>query len=47
MSKITPLRAIRKNCLECSNNQAKEIRECVIKTCPLYDFRMGKKVDNK
>lgn len=40
--KITsPIKAIRAYCLDCSNNQPKEIRECPIVKCPLYDFRMG------
>lgn len=38
---ITPIQAIRKKCLECSNGQYNEIRNCLIKTCPLYSFRVG------
>lgn len=40
--KITPLRAIRARCLECSGGSTAEVRECVIPSCPLYPFRMGK-----
>lgn len=40
---LTPLQAIRKKCLECSNGQKNEIKECLIKTCPLYDFRISER----
>ena len=39
---LTPLKSIRRHCLECSNGQSKLVRECVITDCPLYDFRFGK-----
>ena len=39
---LTPIKAIRAKCLECSAGQPKEVRECVIQDCPLYPFRMGK-----
>jgi hypothetical protein len=39
---LTPIQAIRKNCLECSGQSVKEVRDCVIKTCTLFDFRLGK-----
>ena len=41
MKKLTPMRAIRAKCLECSNYQQKEVRECNIKKCALYSYRMG------
>lgn len=37
----TPLKAIRAKCLDCSNGQIVEVRECVIPSCPLYPYRMG------
>ncbi len=37
----TPLQAIRRKCFECSNNQYWEIRGCLVKSCPLYEFRNG------
>lgn len=40
--KLTPIQAIRKKCLECSNGQYAEIKDCLIETCPLYQFRTGK-----
>jgi hypothetical protein len=43
MAKRTPIKAIRAKCLECSNDQVKEVRECTIEKCPLYEYRMGKR----
>jgi len=37
----TPLKAIRKKCLDCSYGQVKEIRACPVKRCALYPYRMG------
>ena len=37
----TPLKAIRAKCLDCSNGQIVEVRECVIPNCPLWPYRMG------
>ena len=41
MAKLTPMKAIRQKCLECSCGQVKEVRLCPIKTCALYEYRMG------
>jgi len=41
-TKSAVLKAIRAKCLDCSNQQNDEVRECVIKDCPLYHYRMGK-----
>jgi len=41
MKKVTPLKAIRAKCLECSAGQPKEVRECVILNCPLFSYRFG------
>lgn len=41
MAKLTPMRAIRAKCLECSNGQVKEVRLCPIKRCALYEYRLG------
>lgn len=41
MAKLTPMRAIRLKCLECSNNQFSEVRECTVKKCPLHCYRSG------
>jgi hypothetical protein len=40
--KLTPLRAIKKHCLECSGYEKKQVRECAIKDCVLYEYRQGK-----
>lgn len=39
--KLTPLKAIRKKCLECSNGQIIEVRLCPVKDCAIYAYRMG------
>ena len=40
--KISPIKAIRLKCLECSNGSANEVKLCHIERCPLYKFRFGK-----
>lgn len=44
---LTPIKAIRKNCLECSNFQPSEVKECIITDCPLYPYRLGKNPNRK
>lgn len=39
--KMTPLRAIREKCRECSGGSAAEVRDCPITGCPLYRYRDG------
>lgn len=39
----TPMKAIRAKCLECCCGSAYEVKLCEITSCPLYDFRLGKK----
>lgn len=41
MAKLTPIKAIRAKCLDCSNGQFKEVRLCPVKNCPLYAYRNG------
>lgn len=43
MTKLTPMKAIRKKCLDCCAGQIVEVRECMIKNCPLWRYRMGKR----
>lgn len=38
----TPLKAIRAKCLWCSDDQPKEVRECPITSCPLFEYRFGR-----
>jgi hypothetical protein len=45
--KLTPLKAIRAKCLDCSGMSAKEVRECEFTECPLYPFRFGKNPSRK
>lgn len=40
---LTPIKAIRANCLMCSGDQPKEVRLCSITYCPLYPYRMGRR----
>jgi hypothetical protein len=35
------LKAIRAKCLDCSGGMQSEVRECVVRDCALYPFRMG------
>ena len=37
----TPIRAIRKKCLQCTLSQPKEIRLCTVIDCACYAYRMG------
>lgn len=39
---ISPLKAIRAKCLECSSDSPGEVKECNITDCELHSFRMGK-----
>ena len=41
----TPIRAIRKKCLDCSYFQPKEVKECKVIDCPIYPYRMGRRPD--
>ena len=40
---LTPLKAIRLNCLECVCWSAKEVKLCPIETCCFYPYRLGKR----
>lgn len=46
MAKLTPIKAIRAKCKDCTCNQNVEIRECPITDCPLYEYRMGHRPKN-
>lgn len=39
----TPLKAIRKKCLDCCCNQYKEVKLCHLKDCSLWPYRFGKR----
>lgn len=42
-----PLAAIHAFCLECSGGSYREIWDCKIPACPLYDFRQRKPAPRK
>ena len=44
---LTPLKAIKKHCLECSGYEKKQVRECEIKDCVLYLYRQGTNPNRK
>ena len=39
---LTPVKAIRAKCLDCSCGSANEVKLCPITTCALYPYRFGK-----
>jgi len=39
----TPIKAIRKKCLDCCCGSRKEIRECPVVECALYPYRFGRR----
>lgn len=38
---LTPLKAIRKKCINCQGHEVKEVRFCIHEDCPLHSLRMG------
>lgn len=44
MKRLSPMKSIRKYCLDCCVGSSKEVRFCVIPACPLFPFRFGKRV---
>lgn len=38
----SPLKAIKKFCLECSGDSPSEVKCCPVFRCPLYQYRFGK-----
>lgn len=47
MKSLTPLKAIRKNCLDCSGGSSNEVKICKIEDCSLHRFRFGKNPNRK
>jgi hypothetical protein len=41
--RVTPLRAVRQECLDCSGGSANEVRLCIAKSCALWPFRFGRR----
>jgi len=42
MKRLTPIKAIRAKCLDCSGFQPSEVRRCEIAECTLFPYRLGK-----
>lgn len=40
-SKLTPLKAVRRKCLDCTGGRRSEVRNCGDINCPLYEYRFG------
>jgi len=47
MTRLTPMKAIRKYCIECSGGSYKEVELCRLDDCPLFEYRFGKRPTNK
>ena len=47
MIRLTPIKAIRAKCLDCTGNQPKEVRLCSCLSCPLWVYRMGVRPEHK
>jgi hypothetical protein len=43
MKRLTPLKAIRLNCISCSAGYLEEVRNCHVTNCDLWPYRMGKR----
>ena len=44
MKILTPIKSIRKKCLKCMGENYNQIKECHLEKCPLYSYRLGKKM---
>ena len=44
---LTPMKAIRAKCIECSGGSSNEVKACELTDCPLYALRFGKRPNNK
>jgi len=47
LKKMTPLKAIRAKCMDCSAWQPKEVRLCTVEKCALFIYRFGKNPNRK
>lgn len=39
---VTPMKAIRAKCLDCSCGSSNEVKLCPVTSCPLFPFREGR-----
>jgi len=44
---LTPIKAIRAKCMQCSNWQHSEVKKCPVTDCALWPYRFGKKPDQQ
>ena len=44
---LTPIKAIRAKCLDCTCGSPQEVRLCPTPDCPLYPYRMGHNPNRK
>lgn len=42
MDVLTPMKAIRAKCLDCSAGSSNEVKLCQVTNCPLFPYRFGK-----
>jgi len=47
IKRLTPLKAIRQNCLECQGGSWAEVKRCNIPGCWLFQFRFGRNPTRK
>ena len=47
MAELTPVKAIRAFCLQCTCEDKLWIRQCPSKDCPLHKYRMGRNPNRK
>lgn len=47
MAKLTPMKAIREKCLECSAHSPYEVKMCLNESCSLHPYRLGKNPSRK
>lgn len=47
MKALSPLKAIRAKCLDCSCGQPSEVKLCPIEGCTLFFYRFGKNPNRK
>ncbi len=43
VAKLSPMRAIRKFCLDCCGGQRNEVTHCTDPDCALFEYRLGKR----
>jgi len=47
MKELTPLKAIRSWCIDCSGGNSHEVKRCEHYECPLFKYRFGKNPSRK